>query len=69
MKRLLSVVLAASMAMLSTLLKTDVKAGALISMKFDFGGIGVTASYIGVSASDGYILTPVAGFGWRLRHS
>ena len=44
------------MALFSVPMKTDVNAESLISMKFDFGGLGTADGYIGVSTADGYDL-------------
>lgn len=62
MKRLCSAILAATMALLSAPMETDVNAESLISMKFDFGGLGTANGYIGVSASDGYDSAKGYGF-------
>ncbi len=53
MKRIFAAILAGAMTVLSVPMKTDVYAGAMISVKFDFGGLGTAEGYIGVSAAVG----------------
>ena len=62
MKRFLTAVLACLTAVPALQMQTDVKADSLMSMKFDFGGLGTADGYIGVSASDGY--DPAKGYGF-----
>ncbi len=54
MKRFFTAILAGTIALLSAPTKTDVNAESLISMRFDFGGLGTADGYTGVSAADGY---------------
>ncbi len=62
MKRIFAAILAGAMTVLSVPMKTDVYAGAMISVKFDFGGLGTAEGYIGVSAADGYHSAKGYGF-------
>ena len=61
MKRFIAAVLAAAMAILPMPLQTSAET-ALITKRFDFGGLGTADGYIGVSASDGYDAAKGYGF-------
>ena len=50
MKRLFAVILSCAAVLLSLPTNTDVNAGSLISMRFDFGGLGTADGYTGRSA-------------------
>ncbi len=65
MKRFLSSVIISAMVLTSFPVGTYAKAtdnGSYISKKFDFGGLGTAAGYIGVSAKDGYNSSKGYGF-------
>ena len=62
MKRLFTAMLAAAMAILPMPLQTDAEAAALLTKRFDFGGLGAAEGYTGVSASDGYSAAKGYGF-------
>lgn len=62
MKRLFAALLASAMVLLPVPLKINAEADSLIKKKFDFGGLGAAAGYIGVSASDGYVSSKGYGF-------
>ena len=62
MKRFIAAILAGTMMMLSAQMQTDVTAEFLISIQFDFGGLGTADGYTGVSAADGYDSAKGYGF-------
>ena len=62
MKRLVAAILAGTIVMLSAALQKNAKAESLISMQFDFGGLGTADGYLGVSAADGYDSAKGYGF-------
>lgn len=62
MKRFIAAALAAAAAAVSVPKQTGISAGTLVSEKFDFGGLGTAAGYIGVSADDGYDSSKGYGF-------
>ena len=62
MKRIFAAILAGAITVFSVPMKTDVYAGAMISVKFDFGSLGTAGGYTGVSAADGYHSAKGYGF-------
>lgn len=62
MGRFLAVILAIASAIYSVPAGINPENHQLISMKFDFGGMGTADGYTGVSASDGYTVTNGYGF-------
>ena len=61
MKRFIAAALAAAMAILPMPLQTSAEA-ALITKRFDFGGLGTADGYTGVSAAEGYDAAKGYGF-------
>ena len=62
MKRFLAVILSAAAAALPMPLTADAEAASLMTKRFDFGGLGATEGYTGVSAADGYDAKKGCGF-------
>ncbi len=62
MKRLIAVILASALTVLSVPVQNDVHADNLRTMRFDFGGRGTADGYTGVSAADGYDSAKGCGF-------
>lgn len=59
---ILAAILSCSTAMFAFPMQTNVYADSMISLKFDFGGLGTAEGYTGISASDKY--SAAKGFGF-----